>query len=164
MNQDSEKGAFTKVKIRVKVSDLIQDKGSNYGQKALQQADEGNNGWASQSVDHCQPISVPKIKIDEATVQEFETDNLRPNCFADSKSSVYCSPRAVSVGGFSAPENGQDDESDRNPSWRRQSVASSFPLSRESFREERPVLRKCLSLRETRQGRSRRVEENKIVR
>ena len=125
MNQDSE----TKVKIQVRVSDLIKDKDPNFGQKVLSQGDEGNNGGAT----NCQLKSVPKIRIDDVTGPEFE--------------------------------NGQDDQgSGTNSSWRRRSVASSVPASKESLREERPVLRKCLSLRETRQGRSRGVEENKIVR
>ena len=132
MNQDSEEVIFTKVKIQVRVSDLIKEKDANFGQKVLLQSDEGNNGGATNSFDHCQLNSVPKIKIDDVTGQEFE--------------------------------NGQDGESDTNSSWRRQSVASSVPASKESLTEERPVLRKCLSLRETRQGRSRGVEENKIVR
>jgi len=153
MNQDCENGISTKVKIQVRVSDLIKDHGANYGQKTHQQRDESSNGSATNSFEDCQPISVPKIKIDEATVQDLETNNLHPNCFADSKSSAPCSPRPVSL----APENGRDD-------WRRKSVASSAPASKESFREERPQLRKCLSLRETRQGRSRGMEENKIVR
>ena len=157
MNQDCESGIFTKVKIQVRVSDLIEDQGVNYGQKALQQRDESNNGSATNSFEDCQPISVPTIKIDEATIQEFETKNLHPNCFANS---ALCSPRPASL----APENGRDDESDENTSRRRQSVASSVPASKESFREERPMLRKCLSLREARQSRSRGVEEKKIVR
>ena len=156
MNQDCENGIFTKVKIQVRVSDLIKDQGVNYGQKALQQRDESNNGSATNSFEDCQPISVPTIKIDEAAVQEFETKN------HNSESSTLNSPSAVSLAITS--ENGRDDESDANPSWRRSSVASSVPASKESFREERPMLRKCLSLRETRQSRSRGVEEKKIVR
>ena len=164
MNQDCENGIFTKVKIQVRVSDLIKDQGADYGQTVPQQRDESNNGSATNSFEDCQPKSIPTIKIDEATVREFETNNLHHNCFADSKSSVPCSPRPVSLLKTLAPENGRDDESDANPSWRRQSVASSVPASKESFREERPMLRKCLSLRETRQSRSRGVEEKKIVR
>ena len=160
MNQDCESGIFTKVQIQVRVSDLIKDHGSDYGQKVPQQRDESNNESGTNSFQDCQPTCVPKIKIDEAMVQDLETNNLHPNCSADLKSSALCSPRPVSL----APENGRDDESDANPSWRRKSVASSAPASEESFREERPQLRKCLSLRETRQSRSRGVEENKIVR
>ena len=133
MNQDSEKGIFTKVKIQVRLSDLIKDKDINFGQQVLPQRDEGNDGGATNSFDYCQLNSVPKIKIDDVTGPEFE--------------------------------NGQDDARDTNSSRRRQSAGSSVPAaSKESSREERPVVRKCLSLRETRQGRSRGVEENKIVR
>ena len=152
MNRDSEKGIFTKVKIQVRVSDLIKVKGQD-GQKVFQERDEANSsgGGATNNFDHCQLKFVPKIKIDEETNNYFALI---------SKSSVLRSPRA----GSSAPENG---ESDKNSSLRRQSVASSAPAIKESdlLREKRPVLRKCLSLRGTRQdGRRREVEESKIVR
>ena len=150
MNRDSEKGIFTKVKIQVRVSDLIKVKGQD-GQKVFQKRDEANSsgGGATNNFDHCQLKSVPKIKIDEETNNYFAII---------SKSSVLRSPRAGS-----APENG---ESDKSSSLRRQSVASSAPAIKESdLREERPVLRKCLSLRGTRQdGRHREVQENEIVR
>ena len=159
MNRDSEKGIFTKVKIQVRVSNLIKEEKGQDGQKVFQQRDEANSsgGGVTNNFDHCcQLKSVPKIKIDEVAVQECETNN----CFAlISNSSVLSSPRA----GSSPPENG---ESDKNSSLRRHSVASSAPAIKESdLREERPVLRKCLSLRGTRQdGRHREVQENKIVR
>ena len=56
---------------------------------------------------------------------------------------------------------------DQGSNLRRKSVASSTPTRSQTLVDQkttRPILRKCSSLRETRQARRRGVEESKIVR
>ena len=157
MSQIMEK-TISQVKIQGRMSDLVKDEGGKNGSKAALQI-RGENGVVANSFVHCQQRSAPKIKVDEATMEEIEKKNLHQDGFANL-------PKLE-------PEKDHNDEgSDRIPSRRRQSVGSSIPARKESNsrkeeeeEEERPFLRKCLSLRKTRrQGRSRGVEENKIVR
>ena len=157
---------ISQVKIQGRMSDLVKDEGGKNGSKskaALQV--RGENGVVANSFVHCQQRSAPKIKVDEATMEEIDTNSLHQNGFANLPKLTAKSLE---------PEKDHNDEgSDRIPSRRRQSVGSSIPARKESNsrkeeeeeEEERPFLRKCLSLRKTRkQGRSRGVEENKIVR
>ena len=159
---------ISQVKIQGRMSDLVKDEGGKNGSKAALQV-RGENGVVANSFVHCQQRSAPKIKVNEATMEEIETNNLHQNGFANLPKLTAKSLE---------PEKDHNDEgSDRIPSRRRQSVGSSIPARKESNsrkgeegeeeeeEEERPFLRKCLSLRKTRrQGRSRGVEENKIVR
>ena len=153
MNQDFENNVVMKVKIQTRLSDLVPD-----GEPKTSKSEDGRtNGDFLLAC--CLPpremLSIPRIKVDEATIQNTKT---KKN-FDDSQSTAE-DPRVK----LKLHQGG----SNRLACLRRKSVASSTPTRSKILEQEtartRPILRKCSSLRETRQGRRREVEENKIVR
>ena len=151
MNQDFENNVVMKVKIQTRLSDLVPD-----GEPKTFKSEDGrtNGDFLACCLPPREMVSVPRIKVDEATIQNTET---KKN-FDDSQSRAEDPMvKLLHQGG-----------SNRLACLRRKSVASSTPTRSKILEQEttrtRPILRKCSSLRETRQGRRRGAEENKIVR
>ena len=152
MNQDFENNVVMKVKIQTRLSDLVPD-----GEPKTFKSEDGrtNGDFLACCLPPREMVSVPRIKVDEATIQNTET---KKN-FDDSQSTAEDPMVKLKL---------HQGGSNRLACLRRKSVASSTPTISKILEQEttrtRPILRKCSSLREARQDRRREVEENKIVR
>ena len=161
MNQNCENNIVMKVKIQTRLSDLVPD----VEFKTLKSDNADTNGdLAACSFSPRELGSVPRIKVEETAIQGQDTEKSKN--MDDSQSITKCNedPMVNLKLYIKDPDQG----SNLLPSLRRKSVASSTPTRSKILEQEttrtRPILRKCSSLRETRQGRRRQVEENKIVR
>ena len=161
MNQNCENNIVMKVKIQTRLSDLIPD----VEFKTLKGEDGHTNGdLRACSFPSRELRSVPWIKVEETAIQDQDTEKSKN--IDDSQSITKCNEDPM----VNLKLNIKDPDQGSNllPSLRRKSVASSTPTRSQTLVDQkttRPILRKCSSLRETRQAiRSRGVEESKIVR
>ena len=148
MNQDFVKKFVMKVKIQTRLSDLVPD-----GEPKTSKSEDGriNGDFLACCLPPREMVSVPSFKGDEVAIQDIEKN------LDDSKSTADDPMVKLHQGGPNRPT-----------CLRRKSVASSSPAIFEILEQEttRPILKKCSSLRNKRQGQGRRqgAEENKIVR
>ena len=160
MNQNCENNIVMKVKIQTRLSDLVPD----VEFKTLKGEDGHTNGdLTACSFPSRELRSVPWIKVEETAIQDQDKEKSK-NMY-DSRSITKCNedPMVKLKLNIKDPDQG----SNLLPSLRRKSVASSTPTRSQTLADQkttRPILRKCSSLRETRQARRRGVEESKIVR
>ena len=161
MNQNCENNIVMKVKIQTRLSDLVPD----VEFKTLKSEDADTNGKLTDCFFPPRELrSVPWIKVEETAIQDQDTEKSK-NMDA-SRSITKCNedPMVNLKLHIKDPDQG----SNLLPSLRRKSVASSTPTRSQILVDQkttRPILRKCSSLRETRQAiRRRGVEESKIVR
>ena len=161
MNQNCENNIVMKVKIQTRLSDLVPD----VEFKTLKSEDADTNvDLTACSVAPCELRSVPWIKVEETAILDQDTEKSKN--MDDSRSITKCNedPMVKLKLNIKDPDQG----SNLLPSLQRKSVASSTPTRSQTLlvhqKTTRPILRKCSSLRETRQARRRGAEENKIVR
>ena len=157
VNQNCENNIVMKVKIQTRLSDLIPD----VEFKTLKGEDGHTNGdLRACSFPSRELRSVPWIKVEETAIQDQDTEKSKN--IDDSQSITKCNedPMVKLKLNIKDPDQGSN--------LRRKSVASSTPTRSKTLMDQkttRPILRKCSSLRETRQAiRSQDVEESKIVR
>ena len=157
MNQNCENNIVMKVKIQTRLSDLVPD----VEFKTLKGEDGHTNGdLTACSFPSRELRSVPWIKVEETAIQDQDTEKSKN--IDDSRSITKCNedPMVKLKLHIKDPDQGSN--------LRRKSVASSTPTRSQTLVDQkttRPILRKCSSLRETRQAiRRRGVEESKIVR
>ena len=157
VNQNCENNIVMKVKIQTRLSDLVPD----VEFKTLKGEDGHTNGdLTACSFPSRELRSLPWIKVEETAIQDQDTEKSKN--MDDSQSITKCNedPMVKLKLHIKDPDQGSN--------LRRKSVASSTPTRSGTLVDQkttRPILRKCSSLRETRQARRRRgVEESKIVR
>ena len=156
MNQNCENNIVMKVKIQTRLSDLVPD----VEFKTLKGEDAHTSGhFTACSFPPRELGSVPWIKVEDRDTEKNKNMD-------DSQPITKCNEDPIV--NLKLHIEDPDQGSNLLPSLRRKSVASSTPTRSQALVDQkttRPILRKCSSLRETRQAiRSQGVEESKIVR